>query len=170
MSYRMASRKFMCTSPQCAHSFSVMINPEEPPNQITCGQCHRPALPVRQLPQQAPPRPEPANFDQNSTQSLPSFFHMSFTFMNRDGAQDFFSDFMSGFPQQQHEPQTKPTDKNFVENLPAPDSVVEDQECCICLEQMDRSKGCQLPCGHKFDRACLSKWLEESSQCPCCRH
>jgi hypothetical protein len=40
-------------------------------------------------------------------------------------------------------------------------------ECSICMEE----SGCDhtLSCGHGFHRACISRWLEDSSVCPYCR-
>ncbi len=34
------------------------------------------------------------------------------------------------------------------------------RDCCICLEEFDRSKGIKtLPCLHAFHSSCISKWL-----------
>jgi E3 ubiquitin-protein ligase AIP2 len=41
--------------------------------------------------------------------------------------------------------------------------------CAICYEDLNE-KGTILPCGHLYDRECISKWLMEHNQCPVCRH
>ena len=49
-------------------------------------------------------------------------------------------------------------------------------ECPICLLKFDANSkeaknACKLPdCGHSFHFACLLKWLENTSNCPMCRH
>ena len=51
------------------------------------------------------------------------------------------------------------------------DVVVEPGEqldpCCICLSEDTRCV--QTECGHVYHRACILKWLDESTTCPICR-
>lgn len=41
------------------------------------------------------------------------------------------------------------------------------RSCPICMCDIDK-KDC-LPCGHSFCGECISRWLENNSQCPMCR-
>lgn len=41
--------------------------------------------------------------------------------------------------------------------------------CAICCDDL-KEKGTLLPCGHLYDRECITKWLGEHNQCPVCRH
>jgi E3 ubiquitin-protein ligase RNF115/126 len=41
--------------------------------------------------------------------------------------------------------------------------------CSICCEDLTE-KATKLPCGHLFNRECISQWLKEHNQCPVCRH
>ena len=45
----------------------------------------------------------------------------------------------------------------------------DDQSCAIC--SCDFSDAVRLPCGHKFDGSCISKWLQMDSRntCPFCK-
>ena len=43
-------------------------------------------------------------------------------------------------------------------------------ECIICLEDFETGvELSKMPCSHAFHQICLSKWLEQSHQCPLCR-
>lgn len=45
------------------------------------------------------------------------------------------------------------------------------QQCSVCLESFaigDRFR--TLPCFHLFHTPCIDTWLQESSECPNCRH
>ena len=40
-------------------------------------------------------------------------------------------------------------------------------ECSICFENIkDKTT---LKCDHSFCNLCISKWIEKSNSCPCCR-
>jgi hypothetical protein len=41
-------------------------------------------------------------------------------------------------------------------------------ECPVCYESIE-SGSTTTPCGHTYHEACLSKWLERSTNCPTCR-
>jgi SWI/SNF-related matrix-associated actin-dependent regulator of chromatin subfamily A3 len=68
--------------------------------------------------------------------------------------------------QRPQEPQTVGCKPEFIENLP---QNKKDGDCYICLEKLEKHKGVELPCEHAFDKACLSKWLEDNHSCPVCR-
>ena len=40
-------------------------------------------------------------------------------------------------------------------------------ECSICFENIKDKK--TLNCEHSFSNRCISKWIEKSNSCPCCR-
>jgi len=45
------------------------------------------------------------------------------------------------------------------------------ENCVICLENFRlRSKIMKLDCNHHFCKGCISKWFENSTDCPTCRH
>jgi len=71
---------------------------------------------------------------------------------------------------QEAAPQAQGVSDQFIENLPkAGDDKQGD--CYICLEKVgcNEKETCELPCGHAFDKACLTKWLKEHDSCPVCR-
>ena len=41
-------------------------------------------------------------------------------------------------------------------------------DCPVCYESIE-SGSTTTPCGHTYHEACLSKWLERSTNCPTCR-
>ena len=43
-----------------------------------------------------------------------------------------------------------------------------DNICSICLDEYSEPKKLST-CGHTFCKACINKWLERKSSCPCCR-
>ena len=44
--------------------------------------------------------------------------------------------------------------------------IIRDNTCSICLE----SGGSKLlPCGHRFHKTCIIKWMKVSKTCPLCR-
>ncbi|GAV73898.1 zf-RING_2 domain-containing protein [Cephalotus follicularis] len=46
----------------------------------------------------------------------------------------------------------------------------DQDECAVCLEQFKAGETLMhLPCVHRFHESCLVPWLENNSQCPCCR-
>lgn len=45
------------------------------------------------------------------------------------------------------------------------------EACSICHDEMDGTAEAQLPCGHRFHKACVRKWLISGSlRCPLCNH
>lgn len=58
------------------------------------------------------------------------------------------------------------------QNLTMPTDACHCGELCsICYDEMDGKAEAQLPCGHRFHRACLTKWLIRGSlRCPLCNH
>jgi len=74
------------------------------------------------------------------------------------------------FPDDEEQPQTRGVSEEFLENLP-PMKADKEADCNICLEKVgtNGNKSCELPCGHAFDKSCLSTWLKEHDNCPCCR-
>lgn len=70
----------------------------------------------------------------------------------------------------EEQPQTRGVSEEFLESLP-PMKEGKEADCNICLEKVgtNGSKSCELPCGHAFDKSCLSTWLKEHDNCPCCR-
>ena len=40
-------------------------------------------------------------------------------------------------------------------------------ECSICYENIKDKR--TLKCDHSFCKRCISKWIEKSNSCPCCR-
>ena len=47
--------------------------------------------------------------------------------------------------------------------------MLEDEECVICLGEIDRSAIQVLECSHRFCKECIHTWLANSSTCPTCR-
>lgn len=50
----------------------------------------------------------------------------------------------------------------------------EEQDCSVCMERLKSGhvSVAELNCGHKFHKACLTKWIhtqDNFSSCPCCR-
>ena len=43
------------------------------------------------------------------------------------------------------------------------------KECSICMETIYSSETCALACAHIFHRRCITRWLQESTECPVCR-
>ena len=74
------------------------------------------------------------------------------------------------FNGQNGEPQSRGVSEEFLENLP-PMKADKEADCNICLEKVgsNGAKSCELPCGHAFDKTCLSTWLKEHDSCPVCR-
>lgn len=49
--------------------------------------------------------------------------------------------------------------------------VPVDSKCTICFDSAsDERELDHLPCGHKFHRDCIVRWLNCSNVCPNCRH
>ena len=90
---------------------------------------------------------------------------------NNHGSFSLFGDLMARemFGQEQA-PQPQGVSEEFINNLP---KAKEDKqgECYICLDKLgaEDKQTCELPCGHAFDRACLTTWLKEKDSCPVCR-
>lgn len=68
------------------------------------------------------------------------------------------------------EPQSQGVSEDFIDNLP-PMKAGKEADCNICLEKvgLNGNKSCELPCGHAFDKSCLTTWLKEHDSCPVCR-
>jgi len=49
------------------------------------------------------------------------------------------------------------------------EDVNREEECCICLEELNSMPLRILQCGHKFHRECVDIWLEKYNTCPYCR-
>lgn len=45
----------------------------------------------------------------------------------------------------------------------------EQDECCICYENIGKKNNCVTECGHKFCFKCLAMAMTRSNACPCCR-
>jgi len=76
---------------------------------------------------------------------------------NQGVSEDYLDKLHSEYPKQ-----------NFI--LPTLEEGKE-ADCNICLEKVgsNGNKSCVLPCGHAFDKSCLSTWLKDHDSCPCCR-
>jgi len=46
---------------------------------------------------------------------------------------------------------------------------IQNEECCICMDNDNNSEWSMLPCAHKFHRKCISQWLRSNQTCPICR-
>lgn len=42
------------------------------------------------------------------------------------------------------------------------------EQCPVCIEKIT-GKGLKLPCGHIFDKNCVTTWLKQHNSCPVCR-
>jgi len=49
-------------------------------------------------------------------------------------------------------------------------SVVEVDECPICMENINDTNRCITPCNHKFCLICMLKHSQIKNDCPTCRH
>ena len=56
----------------------------------------------------------------------------------------------------------------FVQNFTT-SIIVENEECCICLNTTNVKPWVLLPCGHKYHDECISTWLNTRDTCPVCR-
>ena len=74
------------------------------------------------------------------------------------------------FQDEEEEPQSQGVSDDFINKLPEMEEGKE-ADCNICLEKVgsNGNKSCVLPCGHAFDKSCLSMWLKDHDSCPCCR-
>lgn len=49
-----------------------------------------------------------------------------------------------------------------------------DDECAVCLDDLQTTPCVTLPCGHTFHRACAQRWFFfrafRTRRCPICRH
>ena len=78
--------------------------------------------------------------------------------------------FANGFPMDENRPGSRGgCTEEFITNLPEKEFEKE-SDCYICLEKCKEGKeSCQLPCGHAFDRNCITGWLKDHDSCPVCR-
>ena len=79
---------------------------------------------------------------------------------------------MQNMMQDMEGPQQRGVSEEFLNSLP-PMAEGKESDCYICLEKVKRGenndKSAELPCGHAFDRGCLSTWLKDHDNCPVCR-
>ena len=62
-----------------------------------------------------------------------------------------------------------PAPEEAISKLEEVDINKEHQEQCpVCMEDIVK-KGLKLPCGHIFDRNCVTTWLKQHNSCPVCR-
>lgn len=47
--------------------------------------------------------------------------------------------------------------------------ILEQLECAICLEDIERRDAFSLPCGHVFHNVCVNKWIAKKRSCPICK-
>jgi uncharacterized protein (UPF0297 family) len=47
---------------------------------------------------------------------------------------------------------------------------VSDNQCAICLEEIQQTNNCTTPCGHHFCLQCLFQSLQANTACPLCRN
>jgi len=47
---------------------------------------------------------------------------------------------------------------------------LENDCCCICLDNSEKEKWTQLSCEHKYHIKCIKKWFNVSESCPTCRN
>ena len=48
------------------------------------------------------------------------------------------------------------------------DTVVEVEQCSICMADIEGPGSVLRPCGHCFHGECIDRWLRESAACPLC--
>jgi len=92
------------------------------------------------------------------------------------GGRDPFQRMFTGMPRffvfdsDEEQPQSRGVSEEYLDNLP-PMKAGKEADCNICLEKVgsNGNKSCELPCGHAFDKSCLSTWLKDHDNCPCCR-
>ena len=66
---------------------------------------------------------------------------------------------------------TRGIKKEKAEKLIREVTCEQGETCAICLNEFeDRERGSQLKCGHTFHRDCLHSWIENTGNCPSCRH
>ena len=49
------------------------------------------------------------------------------------------------------------------------ETTSDEEECCICYENIGAKNNCVTECGHKFCFKCLAMAMTKSNACPCCR-
>lgn len=61
-----------------------------------------------------------------------------------------------------------PASEDAISRLEEVDVNKEDCKCSICMDNIN-DKGLKLPCGHVFDKECVTTWLKQHDSCPVCR-
>merc|ERR1719401_120073 len=50
------------------------------------------------------------------------------------------------------------------------ESESQQRQCSVCLEQFQEGEELRLlPCFHKYHRACIDQWFQNSPACPMCK-
>ena len=52
---------------------------------------------------------------------------------------------------------------------PHPTPFFEDEECCICMDDLNNEKTQILKCRHRFHEECIKEWYGTDRTCPLCR-
>lgn len=47
--------------------------------------------------------------------------------------------------------------------------VIEEDTCCICMEELSEKNTATTPCGHQFHFGCLAQHCDLKTTCPTCR-
>lgn len=45
---------------------------------------------------------------------------------------------------------------------------ISDNECILCMNEIDKHDSHKLDCNHYFCKSCINVWLEERNDCPLC--
>lgn len=61
-----------------------------------------------------------------------------------------------------------PASDEAISKLPEIDVKEGEHQCSICMDDI-KEKGIKLPCGHMYDKNCITTWLKQHDTCPVCR-
>lgn len=61
------------------------------------------------------------------------------------------------------------SDNNLIDELETNTSYLDNDECPICLESLNKSLSINTLCNHKFHKICIDNWLYKHNICPICR-